>query len=171
MRLYELGPFGKSLCTHKLKPESVNTYLEPHVLSACEALYLLKKGLIDIFAANSQRAIPQREVEETLAAAHDRPGVGACLKSLYTVYAYFKEKYFVVQTAAYGGHLLLYEEHPDTCHSRYVVFVMEDTQRGARSWADVTTALRVAQTASKELLLAQVKGEEVIVVKLARFTI
>ena len=174
LRIHKDRPYGKSLCSQKLKPETVGkgdrAVVEPVVLSAFEALHLVEKGLMQVWRKGSASQLSLWELEKKLRESHEGCGCGPSFKAVYMAFSRFVEEYYVVQSSAYGGHLLLYEQHPDLCHSRYVVYVMDYNQAAPCAWNDVTTAMRVAHNASKELVLVQLEDDEITVTKLERFT-
>jgi tRNA-intron endonuclease len=145
--LHEAGYFGKL----------VGRRLELNLL---ETAYLLKRGLVEVRNAATDRPIAlPRLIKEARAI---QPDFALRLRA----YEDLSARGVITKTGfKYGSHFRAYEGDPEIHHAKYLVHVVPRGHRGA--WPEISRAVRLAHGVKKQILFGEV-GTEVRYVKLER---
>jgi len=70
---------------------------------------------------------------------------------LYSVYSYYRSNLWVVRDGSvFGAHFVLYSDHPDIVHSRYMVQVLESWEKAEK---EAIICSRIAWSVKKEVIL------------------
>ncbi|MEK6830051.1 MAG: tRNA-intron lyase [Nanoarchaeota archaeon] len=120
--------------------------------SFTEALYLLEKGKIEIYAKNKK--LSEGNLLEKLRKIDRKIGVK------YPVFRDLREKGYIVKTALkFGAEFRVYERgsSPKKSHAKWIVFTDSESQK--LKWHEFAAKNRVAHSTKKKLLLAIVDDE------------
>ncbi len=146
--LFSKGFYGKPLGIRKPKtPEDINS---PLILSLIEALYLLEKGVIEIYGSEG-------EVDFNKLLAKCKEHVSRCIM-LYNVYREFRERGFVVRSGLkFGADYAVYEKGPGIDHAPYLVHVLSLDEK--TSPIELVRAGRLSHSVRKKFIVAATKSE------------
>ncbi len=147
-KIFSSGFYGKPLGIRKpKKPNEINS---PLILSLIEALYLLEKGVLEIYDVEGKV-----EFEKLL---------NVCLKNvpkcimLYNVYKEFREKGYVVRSGLkFGADYAIYEKGPGIDHAPYLVHVLSVNEK--TSPIELVRAGRLSHSVRKKFIVAATKSE------------
>lgn len=147
--LYSAGYFGKPLGIAKPKED----FEAPLVLDPIEGVYLLEKGLINVFSGEGMEKVTLEELtsiaRRTLDGFDDK----------YRVYHHIRERGFVVTPGIkYGCDFAVYERGPGVDHAPFIVKVRSSDD--GLSASDIVEAGRLATTVRKTFIIAVVNGDE-----------
>jgi len=129
-------------------------------LSLVEGLYLAKKDIITIYDLKGNKVSLkkfERSINET------QPDINQRL----AVFTDLKKRGMLVKTGfKFGAHFRAYTQQPEKTHAEYLIHAVD--QSFSSIWAEMSRAVRLAHSVNKEILFAQVTGEEVTYVKIGR---
>ncbi len=120
--------------------------------SLSEALFLVKKGKMEIFSKNKK--IPEKDF------------IGKCrridkkIQIKYPVFKDLRERGYIIKTALkFGADFRVYEKgsHPGKQHAKWIVFAEHESNR--LTWHEFSAKNRIAHSTKKNLLLAIVDEE------------
>ncbi|MCY0860244.1 MAG: tRNA-intron lyase [Sulfolobaceae archaeon] len=150
--LYKSGFYGKPLGNPKPKsPEDINTPLE---LSLFEALYLQRKGILEVYSRNAK--LTTEELYKYSKELIPR------FELLYRVYSDLRNKGYVVRSGIkYGADFAIYTLGPGIEHAPYLVLVIDSTEKLKSN--ELLSYGRVSHSTRKELILAftNLKNDEI----------
>lgn len=137
--LHEAGFFGK-IVGRRLQ------------LSLLETAYLLKRGLVEVRNADTDRTIGlSRLVKEAKTVQPD-------FELRFRAYEDLKARGIVAKTGfKYGTHFRAYEGDPEVHHAKYLVHALPRGHRGM--WPEISRAVRLAHGVKKHILFGEVGGE------------
>ncbi len=146
--LFSNGFYGKPLGIRKPKtPKDVNS---PLILSLIEALYLLEKGIIEVYSFEGKM-----DFNKLLQKCKEH--VPRCIM-LYNVYKEFREKGFVVRSGLkFGADYAVYEKGPGIDHAPYLVHVLSLNEK--TSPIELVRAGRLSHSVRKKFIVAATKSE------------
>jgi tRNA-intron endonuclease len=149
-RLYGTGYYGKPLGIAKPKED----FEAPLILDPIEGVYLLEKGIINVFYGKDKRGVTLEDLksiaQRTLKGFDDR----------YRVYSHLRDKGFVVTPGIkYGCDFAVYEHGPGVDHAPFIVQVRRSDD--GLSASEVVEAGRLATTVRKTFIIAMVNGDEI----------
>jgi tRNA-intron endonuclease len=153
--------FDKKLATQLLEKEFFGKpFGKVLQLSFVEALYLLKRGILEIQTYNDE---PLSEIKVTRLIQKLQPDI----KQRLMVFQDLKQRGLLVKTGfKFGAHFRAYTKHPDVTHAEYLIHVVK---KGFTSvWAEISRAVRLAHSVNKEFVFARVDGKAVEYLKLGR---
>ncbi len=129
-------------------------------LSLVEALYLAKNGTITIHDLEGEK-ISLKNFEESI--GQGQPDIDQRL----AVFTDLKKRGLLVKTGfKFGAHFRAYTQQPEKTHAEYLIHVVKQSFRS--TWAEMSRAVRLAHSVNKEILFAQVDGEEITYIKIGR---
>jgi tRNA-intron endonuclease len=139
--LYRNGFYGKPLGIVKPKGQ----FDSPLVLDFIEGMYLLEKGLIEIYS--NEKVMGASELGKIFAAKYDR------FEDKYAVYSALRNMGLVVIPGMkFGGDFAVYRKGPGLEHAPYIVNVVKGGhQMGA---AELVLAGRLARSVRKRFIIA-----------------
>lgn len=141
--LYSIGYYGKPLGIQKPKED----FDVPLILDPIEGVYLLEKGLINVFSGEEGEKITVEKVAEIARQTLD----GFDRKC--AVYRDLRERGFVVTPGIkYGCDFAVYEHGPGIDHAPFIVQVRKASEELSAS--DIVEAGRLATTVRKTFILA-----------------
>ena len=147
-KLYFDGFYGNPM--HIQKPKKMEDVKAPLVLSPFESLYLLEKGIIEVYDLKDNKL----NFEDLLKVWKDIPK----LKEKFKVYKELREKGFVVRSGLkYGADFSAYEFGPGIDHAPYVVDVVTSDEEIEST--ELIKAGRVAHGVRKKFIMAVVKDK------------
>lgn len=141
--LYKNGFYGKPLGNPKPKSvEDINTPLE---LSLFEAVYLAKKGILNVGKGDKIYS-----TEELISYSKE---IIPRFELLYKVYEDLREKGFIVRSGMkYGADFAVYTLGPGVEHAPYLILVVDSNERLTPN--ELLSYGRVSHSTRKELILA-----------------
>lgn len=121
-------------------------------LSLLETAYLLKRGLVEVRNADTDRSIGlARLVKETKTVQPD-------FELRLRAYEDLMARGIVAKTGfKYGTHFRAYEGDPEVHHAKYLVHALPRGHRGM--WPEISRAVRLAHGVKKHILFGEVGGE------------
>jgi len=130
-------------------------------ISMVEALYLMKKNMIDIQDASTSRKISFDEIKER--AKKIQPDIDL----RFIVFEDLKKHGLIVKTGfKFGTHFRAYTKKPDETHAEYLVHAVEKDFKSI--WAEISRAVRLAHSVNKEIFFARITGKEIDYIRLGR---
>jgi tRNA-intron endonuclease len=129
-------------------------------LSFVETLYLLDKGLIEVFEKNGLRVLENELWKKIKQIQPD-------INLRYIVFKDLKERGLLVKTGfKFGAHFRAYSKKPDETHADYLINVVE---KGFKSnWSEISRAVRLAHSVNKEIIYARVNKNKIEYIKFGR---
>jgi len=129
-------------------------------LSFVEALYLYKRGILEIKTSNNA-SLSEKQITQHM--QKFQPDIEQRL----VVFQDLKQRGLLVKTGfKFGAHFRAYTKHPDATHAEYLIHVVE---KGFTSiWAETSRAVRLAHSVNKEFVFARVDGKTVDYIKFGR---
>ena len=124
--------------------------------SLLEALYLVDKGLIEIFSKNKK--ISKKDLFNKFQ-RHDKK-----IQIKYLVFKDLRDKGYIVKTALkFGAEFRVYGKgtKPGKKHAKWIVFTEHESKK--LSWHEFSAKNRVAHSTRKNMLLAIVDEENKII--------
>lgn len=144
-RLYSTGFYGKPLGISKPKGADFDAPLE---LDLVEALYLVEKGLLEVYDAGGKIITPEELAKVGRKAIED-------FDMLYKVYRELRESGYVVRSGLkFGSDFAVYEKGPGIDHAPYLVEVVGYRER--IDPAELVRAGRLSHSVRKKLIIAAV---------------
>ncbi len=144
--LYRLGFYGKFIGHDKVKIHEVDNISAPLQLSLIEALYLMEKGIIEVYRSdNSPVTVEElREVGRKFIRNFD---------FIYRIYRELRERGLVVKSGLkFGALFAVYERGPGIDHAPILLhFIEPDRDVNA---LDITRAARLSHSVNKRFVLA-----------------
>lgn len=146
-RLYKSGFYGKFLLKDKVKLDEVDKIESPLILSLYEALYLVEKGILEVY--DTSRRLN----------ADDLKKIGnenlKNFNEIYLIYKYFRDLGYIVKSGLkFGALFSVYEKGPGIDHAPMVVVFLEP-DRGI-SAIDIARGGRLSHSVKKTFTLATV---------------
>ncbi|MEL9991017.1 MAG: tRNA-intron lyase [Thermoproteus sp.] len=146
-RLYKSGFYGKFLLKDKVKLDEVDKIESPLILSLYEALYLVERGVLEVYN-DSQQLGPD-----------DLKKIGISnlknFEEIYLIYKYFRDLGYIVKSGLkFGALFSVYEKGPGIDHAPMVVVFLEP-DRGI-SAIDIARGGRLSHSVKKTFTLATV---------------
>ncbi len=142
--LYGHGFFGKPLGIRKPKTTEFD---RPSQLSLFEAQYLLRKGILEVYAEDAQHPISEHELVTIAETQHKN------FTRKYQVYEDLRKRGFVIRPGLkFGADFAVYEHGPGIDHSLFIVEVVADSHE--ISAIEVVRAGRLATSVRKRFVLA-----------------
>lgn len=142
--LYAKGFFGKPLGIRKPKTSEFD---RPSQLSFFEALYLLRKGIIEVYAEDATQLITKKELAKIADQQHKN------FSQKYTVYEDLRNRGLVIRPGLkFGADFAVYRKGPGIDHSPFIVEVVANSQE--ISAIEVVRAGRLATSVRKRFVLA-----------------
>lgn len=142
--LYGNGFFGKPLGIRKPKTTEFD---RPSQLSFFEALHLLRKGILEIYAEDSKTLLSERELTNIAEQQHKN------FSRKYLVYEDLRKRGFVVRPGLkFGADFAVYRHGPGIDHSLFIVEVIAKSDE--LSAIEVVRAGRLATSVRKRFVLA-----------------
>ncbi len=146
--LFAKGFYGKPLGIRK--PKKIEDINSPLILSLIEALYLLEKGVIEVYSSEGK-------IDFTTLLAKCKKQVTRCIM-LYNVYKEFREKGFIVRSGLkFGADYAVYEKGPGIDHAPYLVHVFSVNEK--TSPIELVRAGRLSHSVRKKFIVAATKNE------------
>jgi len=143
-KIYESGFFGKPVGI--TKPRSTE-FDEPLVLDLIEGLYLLEKGIIEVYQGSAKTKISSRKLRNYAKESYKNFNLN------YVVYKDLrKNNYVVLPGIKFGCTYAVYEKGPGIDHAPYLVSV-KDSEEEVTS-TDIVRAGRLATTVRKRFIIA-----------------
>jgi len=150
-KLYADGFFGKPLGIRKPKTPEFD---RPSQLSFFEALYLLRKGIIEVYQEGKERPLTGKELASIAEKQHKN------FKQKYRVYEDLRNRGFVVRPGLkFGADFAVYRHGPGIDHSPFIVEVVAGTHE--ISAIEIVRAGRLATSVRKRFVLATPTQKEV----------
>lgn len=129
-------------------------------ISFVEALYLNKKGIIDITTSDGKK-ITKQKIEGIV--TKKQPDINRRL----IVFEDLKKRGLIVKTGfKFGSHFRAYTKRPDETHAEYLIHVVGADFKSI--WEEVSRAVRLAHSVNKEICFARVSESEVEYIKFGR---
>lgn len=156
-RLYRSGFYGKFLLKDKVKLDEVDKIESPLVLSLYEALYLVEKGVLEVYS-DSERLGPDELKKIGITNLKN-------FEEIYLIYKYFRDLGYIVKSGLkFGALFSVYEKGPGIDHAPMVVVFLEP-DRGI-SAIDIARGGRLSHSVKKTFTLATVlkPSNEVILI-------
>ncbi|BCU70720.1 tRNA-intron lyase [Stygiolobus caldivivus] len=144
--IYSFGYYGKPLDI--LKPKTPDDIKSPLILSIIEAVYLLKKGLIEVQGDidGNEKNLSYDELYKIGADTLPRFGI------LYSVYEDLRDKNYVVRSGIkYGADFAVYTIGPGIEHAPYLVIALKEDEDISPN--EILGFGRVSHSTRKELIL------------------
>ena len=150
--LYSSGFWGHPVGLKKVAPGT--RFEEPLQLNIFEALYLNKKGILEI----------KDPLGSTLS-SNDLENLGRQIKRNFDdkmkVFTYWRDLGYVVKPAPkYGVHYMIYKEGPGLDHAPYLCLVSKLTEKV--SPIDIIRAGRIASSVRKELVVSVITATKLL---------
>jgi len=144
--VYKLGFYGKPLGIPKPKGPDFDA---PLILDLMEGLYLLEKGLIEVYSGPGGRAIGPDELKEVGRSVHED------FDAKYAVYKDLREKGLVVTSGIkFGCDFAVYRLGPGLEHAPFLVSVRRPGDDLTAT--EIVRAGRLATTVRKRFVVAVV---------------
>ncbi|NPA23477.1 MAG: tRNA-intron lyase [Crenarchaeota archaeon] len=144
--LYRSGFYGKFIGHEKVKLQEVENIVAPLQLSLVEALYLVEKGVIEVYRPDGSPVSVEelREIGRRLIRNFD---------FIYRIYRELRERGLVVKSGLkFGALFAVYEKGPGIDHAPMLVhFIEPDRDINA---LDITRAARLSHSVNKRFVLA-----------------
>jgi tRNA-intron endonuclease len=148
--LYSNGYYGKPLGIPKPKDD----FDAPLVLDPVEGVYLLEKGLIEVYKGEEKEEVSLQELEE---ASRD---ILEDFDVKLRVYKDLREKGLVVTPGIkYGCDFAVYMKGPGIDHAPYIIQIRKGEDE--LTAAEIVRSGRIATTVRKTFIVARVKGETI----------
>lgn len=145
-KLYSMGFYGKFVNEDKVKLSEVNNVNSPLQLSIVEALYLVDKGLLEVFDGGGNRLTRDDLVRVGRSTVNN-------FDQVYTIYRELRDGGFVVKSGLkFGSLFAVYERGPGIDHAPVLLHFIEP--RRAVSALDITRAARLSHSVNKRFVLA-----------------
>jgi tRNA-intron endonuclease len=142
--LYAHGFFGKPLGIRKPKTSEFD---RPSQLSLFEAHYLLRKGILEVYAEDAHHPLSEDELIAIAESQHKN------FTRKYQVYEDLRRRGFVIRPGLkFGADFAVYQHGPGIDHSLFIVEVVADSQE--ISAIEVVRAGRLATSVRKRFVLA-----------------
>ncbi len=146
-RLYKSGFYGKFLLKDKVKLDEVDKIESPLVLSLYEALYLVEKGVLEVYDDSHKL-----DIEELRKIGNENL---RNFNEIYLIYKYFRDLGYIVKSGLkFGALFSVYEKGPGIDHAPMVVVFLEP-DRGI-SAIDIARGGRLSHSVKKTFTLATV---------------
>lgn len=129
-------------------------------LSLVEALYLMKKDLVDVRDSDGKQLSKKAFIQLIKQSQSD-------IKSRMAVFVDLKKRGLIVKTGfKFGAHFRAYTKQPDETHAEYLIHVVD---KGFTStWAEISRAVRLAHSVNKEIIFACVQKNKIEYIKFGR---
>lgn len=119
-------------------------------ISLIEALYLFKKGFLNIKLPKTKKCISIEKFEKKIKKI--QPDIDLRIQ----VFNDLKNRGMIVKTGfKFGTHLRAYSKTPDLTHADYLIHVLN--KNFVVSWPDFSRAVRLAHSVNKEIVFAIAK--------------
>jgi tRNA-intron endonuclease len=116
-------------------------------ISMVEALYLLKKGVLNIKNIKNNSNISFKSLKKIV--KEKQPDINYILN----IYSNLKNRGFIVKTGfKFGSHFRAYSKNPDELHAEYLVNVINKKYQFIL--LDFSRAVRLAHSVNKEIIFA-----------------
>jgi len=148
-RLWSLGFYGKPLGVPKPKSPDFEA---PLLLDLIESLYLMEKGILDIYGLDGSKFSINEFIEKASETYDD-------FKDKYLVYKDLRDKgYVVISGLKFGVDFAVYKKGPGLEHAPYIVDVVKPDIK--LSSDELVRAGRLATTVRKRFIIAIPDVEE-----------
>jgi tRNA-intron endonuclease len=129
-------------------------------ISLVEALYLSKKGIVDITKTDGKK-LSADLVEKNIAK------IQPDIKERLLAYDDLKKRGLIVKTGfKFGSHFRAYTKSPDETHAEYLIHVVKSDFKSI--WEEISRAVRLAHSVNKEICLAQISKSNIDYIKFGR---
>ena len=129
-------------------------------ISFVEALYLVKKGFLELKDANENK-ISSKSVEKELSISQSD------LPLRYIVYNDLKNKGLIVKTGfKFGAHFRAYTNNPNLTHAEHLIHVVDKDFKS--NWSDISRAVRIAHSVNKDIIFARIIDKNIEYIRFGR---
>jgi len=144
--LYKMGFYGKFIGYDKVKPDEVDKISTPLQLSLIEALYLVEKGILEVYRPDGSKVSIEELYERGRRYIKN-------FDKIYQIYRYFRDRGYVVKSGLkFGALFAIYERGPGIDHAPMLIhFIDPDRDINA---LDITRAARLSHSVNKRFVLA-----------------
>lgn len=142
--LYKIGFYGKPLGIPKLKGPDFNA---PLILDLMEGLYLLEKGIVNVYEGKNKTKVNARELRRRAKQIYEN------FDLKYTVYKDLRDKGLIVTPGVkFGCDFAVYKIGPGLEHAPYVVSVK--SKKDEITPTEIVKAGRLATSVRKRFIVA-----------------
>ncbi|MFB6471121.1 MAG: tRNA-intron lyase [Vulcanisaeta sp. AZ3] len=144
--LYAMGFYGKFIGEDKVKLNEVKNVDAPLQLSIVEALYLMDRGLLEVYDASGNNVSKEELVEIGRNTVSN-------FDQVYMIYKELRDGGFVVKSGLkFGSLFAVYERGPGIDHAPILLHFIEPKR--AITALDITRAARLSHSVNKRFVLA-----------------
>ena len=130
-------------------------------LSMIEAIYLMKKKVIDIIDVTTGRKLSLKKFKEIIQKSQ------LDINLRVAVFDDLKKRGLIVKTGfKFGAHFRAYTKKPDKTHAEYLIHVVDNKFK--KMWAEISRAVRLAHSVNKEIMFARVEDKNIDYIKFGR---
>ncbi len=147
-KLYSKGFYGKPLGIDK---PGKGDWQSPLILSKLETMYLLEKGILDVYSINDKKLIETKELTALMAPRE---------RILYLAYRDLRNRGLIVRSGLkFGAPFAVYRFGPGIDHAPYIVEIKEDDE--FFDPIGIVRAGRLGHSVKKTYVISTVAGENI----------